>query len=113
MASKKKTPRERPPASTAKSRFTILMEAMEQQNRATIEAVFSTRDELRREFTEKFDRMDLRMSAVEFAVRHHTEVLDQHGRHILALQRDVGDLKDDVKGLKEDVRVLLEDVRVL
>lgn len=107
MATKKKKPtRVRPAGSTAQSRFTILLEAIEQQNRATIEAVFSTRDELRREFNEKFERVDQRLSTLEFVARHHTSLLEQHGERLTSLETKVDVLQEDVRVLQKDVRHL-------
>lgn len=74
--SKSKLPRTkgspRPPSSTTAGRFALLLEEMDHRNKAVIEAVFSTRDELRREFNVKFDALSERVSSLELAVRDST-----------------------------------------
>lgn len=74
--SKSKSPRTkgspRPPSSTTAGRFALLLEEMDHRNKAVIEAVFSTRDELRREFNVKFDALSERVSSLELAVRDST-----------------------------------------
>lgn len=73
---KSKSPRTkgspRPPSSTTAGRFALLLEEMDHRNKAVIEAVFSTRDELRREFNVKFDALSERVSSLELAVRDST-----------------------------------------
>jgi chromosome segregation ATPase len=74
--SKNKSPRTkgspRPPSSTTAGRFALLLEEMDHRNKAVIEAVFSTRDELKREFNVKFDALSERVSSLELAVRDST-----------------------------------------
>lgn len=90
MASKRRVARsrgaEKPPSATEEGRFTILLEEMREQNRATIEAVFAVKTGLERRIDEFEQRTEARFQVLEFAVKQ--------------LASDVRELKTDVAQLK-------------
>jgi hypothetical protein len=66
--------------------MTVLLEQMDERNRATIEAVFSIRDQLQREIQQVKTELGRRIDVLEIAVRNlsvevrkHSEILAQHG----------------------------------
>ena len=64
----------------------VLLEQMDERNRATIEAVFSIRDQLQREIQQTKTELGARIDVLEIAVknlslevRKHSEILAQYG----------------------------------
>jgi BMFP domain-containing protein YqiC len=57
----------------------VMLEQIQAQNRATIEAVWSVRDELRREFNQKFDEVNARLDVL-------TERVDALEKRVGALE---------------------------
>jgi chaperonin cofactor prefoldin len=84
----------------------VILEEILSQNRATIEAVQSTREELKREIAEQKETTDAGLQTLAAAVR-------QNGTEIQVLQGDVRILQGDVRILQGDVRILQRDVRTL
>lgn len=80
---------ERPPSETEEGRFTLLLEEMREQNRATIEAVFAVKVGLERRIDQFEQRTESRFQVLEFAVKQ--------------LASDVRELKTDVAQLKTSV----------
>ena len=84
----------------------VILEDIRSQNRATIEAVWSVRDELKREIAERQELTDARLQTLESAVRQNsTDVLTLQG-DVRNLQRDVHNLADKVEHLDEKVDTL-------
>src|SRR5689334_15468166 len=96
----------KPAAETPKERFELLLENIEQQNRAVMDAVHAQGNELRREMREGFEKLAARADVHELSLR-------QHSADIRELKTDVQGLKTDVQGLKTDVQGLKTDVREL
>ena len=82
----------KPAAETPKERFELLLENIEQQNRAVMDAVHAQGNELRREMREGFEKLAARADVHELSLRQHSA--------------DIRGLKTDVQGLKTDVREL-------
>ena len=68
----------------------VLLEQMDERNRATIEAVFSIRDQLLREIQQVKTELGGRIDVLEIAVRNlcvevrkHSEILAQHSETLL------------------------------
>ena len=90
--------KQRPPkgvAAEAFSHMTAVLENIEQQNKATIEAMFAMERRLTDRFDARFEKIELRLAALEVAVRQnsedirrHSEILRKHAEDIVALQRD-------------------------
>ena len=96
MAATKKTPRRRSPAETPIGRVTILLEQIQEQNRATIEAVFASEQRIRRDFEARFTSLEHRVAALEIAVRKNSE--------------DIQELKTAVRKNTEDIQELKRSV---
>jgi hypothetical protein len=77
----------------------LLLEDMRKQNAATIEAVFSTRDELKRELQEQGERFERRFDVLEGVVRDNS-------REILALGKRADSLEVAVQQNSENIRAL-------
>lgn len=107
----------RPPSATAAGRFALLLEEMDHRNKAVIEAVFSTRDELRRELNAKFDTLSERVSSLELAVKDssarlgalearvqsHDAKLDEHSKRLARIETKLDDKAD-----KADILMLAQ-----
>ena len=98
----------------------VILEDIRSQNRSTIEAVWSVRDELKREMAERQEQTDARLQTLESAVRQNsTDVLTLHGEvrtlqgDVRTLQGDVGTLQGDVRNLQRDVHNLADKVEHL
>ena len=91
----------------------VILEEIRSQNRITIEAVQSTRDELKREIAERQERTDGRLQTLESAVRQNSTDIQALRGDVRVLQGDVRVLQTDVGILQTDVRVLQTDVRTL
>lgn len=76
------------------SHMTAVLENIEQQNRATIEAVFALERRLVERFEARFDQIELRLGALEFAVRKNSEDIRKNSEDIAGLQREVRRLAD-------------------
>lgn len=87
----------KPAAATEKERFELLLENIEQQNRAVMDAVAAQGNQLRQEMREGFGKLNARADV-------HEVILRQHSADIRELKTDVQGLKTDVQGLKEAVR---------
>ncbi len=115
MAAKKKTSRKRelPPSATEEGRFSILMEQMQEHNRATIEAVQSSAQQLHRRMDETDERNERRFAGIEAAVRLNSEILRSHSDDIRSLKVSLGELRADVRELRDEVREVRDEVRGL
>lgn len=130
-AAKKKTTRSRAqsPTATAAGRFTVLLEQIQEQNRATIEAVHSLDQKMMRRFEETDERNERRFQALMAAVqlnselirtnteairknsediRRNTEVLSRHGDELSRLSGAVESMGGELKLLARRVERLEE-----
>jgi chromosome segregation ATPase len=97
MATRKRTT-QKPPSGTASGRVAILLEQIQEQNRATIEAVTSLGTSLRREISELRRDLTLRIEALEIAVRKNSEDIRKNSEDIRKLQEQVAELTEVVRG---------------
>jgi predicted RNase H-like nuclease (RuvC/YqgF family) len=81
----------------------VILEEILSQNRATIEAVQSTRDELKRDIAQLGEKTDARFQTLESAVRQNGADIRQNSADIRTLQGDVRTLQGDVRNLAEKV----------
>lgn len=105
MTSRRKRTSERPPSSTSVGRMTILLEQIQEQNRATIEAVHSQGTSLRREMREIERNLTLRIEALELAVRKNSEDIQQ-------MKKQLAELTDVVRGKADAAELKALEVRV-
>jgi len=82
MSAQKKGRGRGAPGRTAASRQAILLEAIQEQNRATIEAVFASKQELQRNMDETRRELTLRLGAVEAIVKKNSEDIRQNSEDI-------------------------------
>lgn len=105
MATKRKSTRkEAPPSATPEGRFSILMEQVLDQNRATIEAVKSLEQKMDRRFEEADRKNELRFSTLEAAVRQNSADIRKNSEDIQTLQTQVSALQGAVTDLQSDMR---------
>ena len=106
MAAKKRTRKDSmsgPQPVTTEGGFTVLMEHMAGQNRATIEALQSFKDHVTRTFELSEARTGLRLDSLEAAVRLNSADIKELKSDVKELKSDVSELKSDVKELKRSV----------
>ncbi len=101
-------------------RTVLLLEDMQKQNAATIEAVFSSRDELKRDAQERDERNERRFEVLEGVVRDNSREILALGRRmdslegaVVGLQSAVAKLDDRVSGLESAVQQNSQDIRAL
>jgi chromosome segregation ATPase len=111
MATRRKRTSERPPSNTSAGRVAILLEQIQEQNRATIEAVRSVESSLRREITELRRDLTLRMEALEIAVRKNSEDIRELQQQVRKNSEDIRELQQQVRKNSEDIRELQQQVR--
>jgi hypothetical protein len=70
------------------SHMTAVLENIEQQNRATIEAVLGVERRLTERFEARFEKIELRLTALEIAVRQNSDDIRKNSDDIRALQRE-------------------------
>ncbi len=126
MAARKSKSRKVKEAVVSVSHMTAVLENIEQQNRATIEAVFAAERRLTERFERRFESIELRLSALELAVkqnsadiRKNSEDIRKNSEDILKLQREVERLgkilgadrdENAIQALERRVRALEERV---
>ena len=110
MAATKKTPRRRSPAETPIGRVTILLEQIQEQNRATIEAVFASEQRIRRDFEARFTSLEHRVAALEIAVRKNSEDIQELKTAVRKNSEDIQELKTAVRKNTEDIQELKRSV---
>jgi len=81
-----------------------VLEAIEQQNRVTIEAVTGFRAEVERRFDDLERRHDMRFQTLEFAIR-------ELGARVSALEVGMQRNTEEIHGLKLEVARLADAVR--
>jgi chromosome segregation ATPase len=106
----KKTPRKRSPAETPTGRVTILLEQIQEQNRATIEAVFASEQRIRRDFDARFSSLEQRVAALEVAVRKNSEDIQELKVAVRKNSEDIQELKVAVRENSEDIQELKRSV---
>ena len=83
---------------TAVERMNVLLEDIKAQNRVTLEAVLSSKEELERKFGERFERIEERLDRVEDAIRHHS-------KEIAELREELHQLRNDFAQREELARL--------
>ena len=101
----KKTNRPKGVAAEAFSHMTAVLENIEQQNRATIEAMFAMERRLTDRFEARFEKIDLRLDALEVAVRQNSADIRRNSEDIAAMQRELHRLSG-ILGADRDVNAI-------
>jgi predicted nucleic acid-binding Zn-ribbon protein len=85
--------------------MTAVLENIEQQNRATIEAVFASERRMTEMFEARFQNIERRLDALEFAVRKNPEDIRKNSEDLVKLQSEVRRMAD-VLGADRDENVI-------
>ncbi len=101
---KKKTLK--PPSATPMGRVLVMLEQIQEQNRATIEAVRSSETTLRRELSEVEDRLKLRVDVLDAAVRMNSEDIRKNSEAIRQNSEDIRQNSVDILRLNDQVEKL-------
>lgn len=104
MARKKappsRNPRPAPPVGSvqeAYGHFTAVLENIEQQNRATIEAVIGAERRLTERSDLQFQKIESRIQNLELAVRMNSEAIRKNSEDIRKNSEDIASLQRDVQ----------------
>jgi hypothetical protein len=81
------------------SHMAAVLENIEQQNRATIEAVFAMERRLTDRFEQRFGAIELRLTALEIAVRKNSEDIRKNSEDIRKNSEDIAKLQLEVQRL--------------
>jgi chromosome segregation ATPase len=93
--------------------MTILLEQIQEQNRATIEAVLSQGTAIRREMGELERRLAGRIDALEAAVRQHSAEIRQHSSEIRQHSAEIRQQADELRKVKEQLAEVKEQLAEL
>ncbi len=96
----------------AERRFEVLLENIQEQNRATMEAVLGLRRELHEGLKSLEQRLALRIEALEFAVRKLSEDVKKNSEDIAVLQRRVDELADVLRKKPDEEQLRALEKRV-
>jgi methyl-accepting chemotaxis protein len=91
--------------------MTILLEQIQEQNRATIEAVQSQGTSIRREMGELERRLEGRIDALEAAVRQNSADIRQNSADIRQNSADIRQHSAEIRQNSEDIRQHSADIR--
>jgi hypothetical protein len=100
------------PGRTAASRQAILLEAIQEQNRATIEAVFASKQELEQRMDEMRRELTLRLEVVQAIVKKNSEDILQNTEGIRKNSEDIRNNSEDIRKNSEDIRKNSEQIRL-
>jgi chromosome segregation ATPase len=107
MAARKKTTRRpKAPDDPAGPRFLVLLEQIQEQNRATIEAVWSLDQKMERRFEEESGKNELRFQSLEAAVRFNSEQIRKNSEDIRKNSEDIRELSDGLTRLATSMDAL-------
>jgi hypothetical protein len=87
------------------SRVLVLMERMEEQNRATYEAVMAVEGRILGAINPRLDKIELRLDALEIAVRQNSEDIKRNSEDIKRNSEDIKALRLEVERLNTLLRV--------
>jgi hypothetical protein len=82
----------------------LLLEEIREQNRATIEAVLSSRQEIMRELGGRIDVLSRRIDALELAVRINSEDIRKNSEDIRKNSEDIAALHERLSRVEESLR---------
>ena len=95
--SPEKKPRGGAPGQTAASRQAILLEAIQEQNRATIEAVYASKQELVQRMDEMRRELTLRLEIVEAIVKKNSEDICKNSEQIRLNTEELGRHSEELR----------------
>jgi len=85
------------PGQTAASRQAILLEAIQEQNRATIEAVYASKQELAQRMDEMRRELTLRLEIVEAIVKKNSEDICKNSEQIRLNTEELGRHSEELR----------------
>jgi chromosome segregation ATPase len=92
---------------------TVLLESMQEQNRATIEAVHALEGRMNARFDDLERRLTLRIEALEIAVRKNSEDIRKNSEDIRKNSEDIRKNSEDIRKNSEDIQELQARVDAL
>lgn len=102
----KKQRRAAPPISSPDAEGTrahlVLLEDMKSQIQVVLEAVTSSREELRRDLREVDERLGARIANLEAAVKQNSTDIKQNSADIKQNTADIRSVREEVAGLRRD-----------
>ncbi len=97
----------------------VLLEEMRSQFKVVVELAITTRDKVT-ELSSKFDtldarvaRIELRLDALEFAVRKNSEDIAKNSEDIRKNSEDIRKNSEDIRKNSEDIRKNSEDIEAM
>src|SRR5215472_5943868 len=99
------------PGRTAASRQAILLEAIQEQNRATIEAIFASKQELVQRMDEMRRELTLRLEVVEAIVKKNSEGILQNTEGIRKNSEDIRKNSEQIRLNTEELGRHSEELR--
>jgi predicted nucleic acid-binding Zn-ribbon protein len=99
-------------AKMTESGFTVILERIEEQKRATIEAVFTVERRLTAKMEAQEQRLLVRIEALEFAVRRNSEEVRKNSEDILALSKKVEALAEELRRKPDEAALRALEQRV-
>jgi len=97
MSAQKKGRGRGAPGRTAASRQAILLEAIQEQNRATIEAVYASKQELAQRMDEMRRELTLRLEIVEAIVKKNSEDICKNSEQIRLNTEELGRHSEELR----------------
>ena len=97
MSAQKKGRGRGAPGRTAASRQAILLEAIQEQNRATIEAVYASKQELVQRMDEMRRELTLRLEIVEAIVKKNSEDICKNSEQIRLNTEELGRHSEELR----------------
>ncbi len=107
----KRKKKARAPSSTRWGRIEILLEEMQAQNAATIEAVYAESAAIRREMRASFRTLDERIALLELTVKGHTAAIRDLSEAVRKNSEDIRKNSEDIRKNSEDIQRNSEDIR--
>ena len=90
------------------SKVIVLLEEMREQNKATIEAVWAAKNELRDEFGVRFERIEMRLDVLESVVRQNSADIKKNSEDIRKNSEDIIALGEELRRLAQVVSTKAE-----
>lgn len=91
----------------------VLLEQIRAEGRATLEAVKSMEQSLRRDFGEQFARVNERLSNLEAAVMQNSRDIQRNSEDIRKNSEDIRKNSEDIQRLDAEVAGLRDEIRRL
>jgi chromosome segregation ATPase len=96
------------PGRSLASRTAILLESIQEQNKATIEAVFASEQKLNRKMDELHRGLTLRIEALEAAVRQNSADIKQNSEDIRRNTEELRQHSEEIRKMQETLQRKLD-----